>query len=149
MADLRSVTACAKALGMSRQRLNVLLDEMQVERVRQGREALVNFQEAQSAVQRAAASGRVRTPKKESVSDTMELIAILKEQLAAKDTRIEEMSGQLKGYEALKVEMRLLKGEMERKGAESERRASETARQKRGILSRLDKAIQTFRGENL
>lgn len=141
MADLRSVTASAKALGMSRQRLNVLLDEAKVARKKSGRETHVDFAEAQAVVQRAAAAGRVRTPKKDPVSDTKELVSILKEQLAVKDAHIEEMSGQLKGYETLKAEMRFLKGEIERKGAE--------AQPKKGILSRLDKAIQTFRGESL
>jgi hypothetical protein len=134
---------------MSRQRLNVLLDEAQVERVRQGREALVNLPDAQAAVQRAAATGRVRTPKKEPASDMQESVAILKEQLAARDAKLEELSDQLKGYEAMKLEMRLLKGEVERKAAEIERRDSEAAKHKPGFFSRVDKAIQTIRGETL
>lgn len=138
MSDLRSVTASAKALGMSRQRLNVLLDEAQVKRIKKGREALVDFVEAQAAVQQAAASGRVRTPKKEPVSASQESFAFFREQLAAKDAELKEMSEQLKGYEALKERMKVLEGEKERQGA-----------QKSGIFSRLDKAIQTLRGENL
>jgi hypothetical protein len=141
MADLRSVTASAKALGMSRQRLNILLDEAKVDRVKQGREALVSFPNAQAAVQAAASAGRVRTPKKHPISDTQETTGKLWEQLAAKEAEIKRLSGELQGYEALKAEMKFIKGEIERKGAETQ--------PKQGILSRLDKAIQTFRGENL
>lgn len=138
MPDLRSVTACAKALGVPRQRLDILLSEAQVSRTRKGRESLVEFAEAQAAVQNAAAVGRIKGPRKAFESAQDQLIARLTEENIAKQQRIENLLDKVEGYETLKAENKLLKGEIEKRDAE--------AHPKGGILSRLDKALQTFRG---
>lgn len=138
MSDLRSVTACAKALGVPRQRLDLLLSEAQVARVRRGRESLVEFSEAQSAIQNAAAVGRIKGPRKSFESAQDQLIARLTEESARQKAQIESLLDKVEGYEVLKAENRLLKGEIEKRDVE--------VKSKGGILSRLDKAIQTFRG---
>lgn len=138
MPDLRSVTASAKALGVPRQRLDLLLSEAKVARVRKGRESLVDFADAQAAVQNAAAVGRIKGPRKAFESAQDQLIARLTEESARQKAQIESLLDKVEGYEVLKAENRLLKGELEKKEVE--------APQKAGILSRLDKAIQTFRG---
>lgn len=139
MADLRSVTACAKALGVPRQRLDLLLSEANVVRTRKGREALVDFMDAQAAVQNAAAVGRIKGPRKAFESAQDQLIARLTEENARQKAQIEGLLDKAEGYELLKAEIRLLKGEIERRDTE--------AKGKGGILSRLDKALQSLRGE--
>lgn len=138
MSDLRSVTACARALGIPRQRLDLLLSETKVARIRKGRESLVDFVDAQAAVQNAAAAGRIKGPRRAFESAQDQLIARLTEESTRQKAQIETLLDKVEGYEILKAENRLLKGELEKKGAEPP--------QKAGILSRLDKALQTFRG---
>ena len=139
MPDLRSVTACAKALGVPRQRLDLLLSEAKVDRTRKGRESLVDFTDAQAAVQNAAAVGRIKGPRKAFESAQDQLIARLTEESARQKTQIENLLDKVEGYEVMKAENRLLKGEIEKRDTDAKGRS--------GIFSRLDKAIQSFRGE--
>ncbi len=139
MADLKSVTACAKALGVPRQRLDLLLSEAKVVKIRKGRESLVDFSDAQAAVQNAAAVGRIKGPRKAFESAQDQLIARLTEESARQKAQIDSLLDKVEGYELLKAENRLLKGEKEKRDAE--------VKSKSGILSRLDKALQSFRGE--
>jgi excisionase family DNA binding protein len=171
MAEMISISEAAKRIGISRPRLSKLIDEAKLEKTRNGKNMLVDLSVVQKMMQGLAAEQKLRTPrptrKKDDQSEFVDhlkaelrRISLEREQLAEKLVSLQAVQTEVKllaakeeayqkereslvdkaeGYDELKAENRLLKSEIEKRDTEG--------RGKSGILSRLDKALQSFRGE--
>lgn len=158
MADLRSVTACAKILGVQRQRLSLLLDQAGVEKIKQGRESLVEYKDACSVVQNAAATGKIRTPKinPKNNSHTDSLIAKLEEDNSRlkrelSENRIEfknekeALIDKIESLSAFESEVKLLrasKTELEEQLAQAENAQSKS---KNKLFAKIGKVIDAIK----
>lgn len=138
MSDLRSISECAKLLGIQRSRLSALITSGEIKKVKQGRESLVDYIQVCELVQKAAAKGKLKTPKKDVSRNTEEneFIAHLKEENIRLKTQLNALLDQVEGYEALKAEMKLLKAANVELQDKSKRR---------GVLSRIERAIDAFK----
>lgn len=146
MADLRSVSACAQALGIQRQRLSLLLTQEKIKKVKQGRESLVDYDEVCALMQRQAAEGKVRTPKKnikiDSHSERLiakledEVMRLRNEQISFQKER-ESLLDKVEALSALEGQVKLLKA--------ANIELEEKAKRKGGVLSRIERAIGAFK----
>lgn len=112
--DLASISVCAERLGIARTTLSKLLDEAGVVKVRQGRENLVSFADAQKVTQDAAAAGklRVKSGKGRSVNasamvDPRE--SFYMDQIRAMQDEIRLLREKLMAADAVQAEVKLLK----------------------------------------
>lgn len=115
-----SISACAKALGIARPRLSLIVKDHKIETRKVGKEVQIKLADIQVKLAELAGQGKIRTGKKtvDERTETEKLMDYYRKEVAELREQLNQEKQKTEALTSLQVEVRLLKGAVDHSNSE-------------------------------